>query len=68
MKNKDKRVIFGTFSKISDYDYQEKIDYILKLIDYVQKKPKIDVDVFKYEEEDSSYIVAQAKIKQKKRF
>lgn len=68
LKNKDKRVIFGTFSKISDYDYQEKIDYILKLIDYVQKKPKIDVDVFKYEEDDSSYIVAQAKIKQKKRF
>lgn len=68
LKNKDKRVIFGTFSKISDCDYQEKINYILKLIDIIQKKPKIDVDVFKYEEEDSSYIVAQAKIKQKKRF
>ena len=34
----------------------------------LEKSKKIDVDVFRYKEEDSSYVVAQAKVKQKKRF
>lgn len=64
----NKRIIFGVYGKNEDFNISEKLRKIDRIISMLEKSKKIDVDVFRYKEEDSSYVVAQAKVKQKKRF